>query len=284
MSVRSIVAGIDMGARSIKVVLLEAGAAADVATGAMPAAASDSRVLLRHARFPEGLDLDAAARLAYAEALQCAALEPAQVSRIVATGAARALVDFAHEQVTEVGAAARGVAHLLPAVETVIDVGAEEARALRLDAEGRARDFAANEKCAAGAGAFAESMARALQWSLAEFGAAALSSTQTIPMNAQCTVFAESEVVSLIHAGTPRADIARAVLDAVADRICAMTRSAGISERCALIGGMVHNPGFVRALQAALGVEQLLLPPEPEYVSALGAALLALEGKMALSD
>lgn len=261
------VAGIDMGARSIKVVLLEGESAAACT------------VLLRHAVFPAGLDLDAAARHAYDAALKTLALAPADVQRIVATGAARQLVDFAHEAVTEVGAAARGAFHLLPEVETVIDVGAEEARAIRMGADGKARDFAANEKCAAGAGAFAESMARALQWNLAEFGAAALASTQTIPMNAQCTVFAESEVVSLIHAGTPRQDIARAVLDAVADRICAMTRSAGITQRTALIGGMVHNPGFVRALQAALGVQELLLPPEPEYVSALGAALLALDGK-----
>lgn len=260
-----LVAGIDMGARSIKVLLLDGQCAAD------------SQVRLRHAMFPAGLDLDAAARQAYAEALNIAGVTAGDVQRIVATGAARQLVDFAHEAVTEVGAAARGASHLLPGVETLIDVGAEEARAIRLGMDGKARDFSANEKCAAGAGAFAESMARALQWSLAEFGAAALASTQSIPMNAQCTVFAESEVVSLIHAATPREDIARAVLDAVADRICAMTRSAGITERCALIGGMVHNPGFVRALQSALGIRELWLAPEPEYVSALGAALLATE-------
>ena len=140
---------------------------------------------------------------------------------------------------------------------------------------GRVLDFAANEKCAAGAGAFAESMARALQLTLADFGTASLMSTQAIPMNAQCTVFAESEVVSLIHAATPVPDIARAVLDAVASRVCAMTRRAGIEDAVVLIGGMAHNPGFVRALREALGVGELWLPQAPEYVSALGAALIA---------
>ncbi len=262
-----IYAGIDMGARSIKVVLVKA-------------ASAPAQVLVQHAMFPEGLDLDVAARQAYAAALAQAEIPVDQVQRVVATGVGRKLVGFAAEDVTEVASGGRGAASLFPAVRTVIDVGAEEARALRLDASGQVLDFAANEKCAAGAGAFAESMARALQLDLAGFGAASLRSTQAIPMNAQCTVFAESEVVSLIHAATPIADIARAVLDAVASRICAMTRRVGIETEIALIGGMAYNPGFVRALRDALDVDELMLPTATctaEYVSALGAALIAAD-------
>ncbi len=259
-------AGIDMGARCVKVVFVQAQ------DGAAP------RVVGRHLMFPESLDMDAAAEKAYADALQAAGLGAAQVGRIVATGAARRLARFAHDEVTEVSSGARGAVFLFPAVRTVIDVGAEEGRGIKTSAAGRVIDFAGNEKCAAGAGAFAESMARALQLPLAEFGAASLRSTQAIPMNAQCTVFAESEVVSLIHAATPREDIARAVLDAVASRVCAMVRRVGIEDEVALIGGMVHNPGFVRALQEALGVGRLLLPEAPEYVGALGAALIAQQG------
>jgi benzoyl-CoA reductase subunit D len=258
-----ITAGIDLGARSIKVVIVELAAGGEV------------RVLGQHRMFPESLDMDEAARRAYDDALVAAGLGADEVARIVATGVARKQAHFAHEDVTEVAAGGQGVAHLFPAARTVIDVGAEEARAIRLDASGRVTDFAGNEKCAAGAGAFAESMARALQLTLADFGAASLRSTQALPMNAQCTVFAESEVVSLIHAATPTEDIARAVLDAVASRICAMARRVGIEREVVLIGGMAHNPGFTRALAVALEIDGLLRAEHPEYVGALGAALIA---------
>ncbi|HHY51088.1 MAG TPA: CoA activase, partial [Alphaproteobacteria bacterium] len=168
---------------------------------------------------------------------------------------------------------------MCPAARTVIDVGAEEGRGLKASADGKVVDFAGNEKCAAGAGAFAESMARALQLSLKEFGEASLRSDKVIPMNAQCTVFAESEVVSLIHSSTPKEDIAKSVLDAVASRVCAMVRRVGIDGEVVLIGGMVHNPGFVSSLNTALGTDRISLPEMPEYVSALGAALIAAEGE-----
>lgn len=96
-------------------------------------------------------------------------------------------------------------------------------------------------------------------------------------MNAQCTVFAESEVVSLIHSATPKEDIAKAVLDAVASRVCAMVRRVGIEGNVVLIGGMGHNPGFVASLKNAMAVDEVLLPELPEYVSALGCALIAAE-------
>jgi len=258
--------GIDVGSRSVKLVFVE-----DAATGLV--------VKAMHILFPGELDLAEGAELAYAEGLATAGLCAAQISGVVATGAGRRQAGFACDDVSEVSSAACGAVFLHPAARTVIDVGAEEGRAVRCDAAGHALDFAANEKCAAGAGAFAESMARTLQLSLAEFGAAALRSTRLIPMNAQCTVFAESEVVSLIHAATPVADIARAVLDAVASRVGAMARRVGVDggSEVVLIGGMVNNPGFVRALRGSLGVDRLHLPELPEYVSALGAALIAAE-------
>lgn len=121
-------------------------------------------------------------------------------------------------------------------------------------------------------------MSRALQMTLKEFGDASLLSDKTIPMNAQCTVFAESEVVSLIHSATPKNDIAKAVLDAVASRVCAMVRRVGIDGEVVLIGGMVHNAGFLRdQLKTAMGVDTISLPDMPEYISALGCALVAAE-------
>ena len=132
-------------------------------------------------------------------------------------------------------------------------MGADEARAIKLSPEGKVIDFAINEKCAAGAGAFVEAMSRALDMPLDDFASVSLESTQTIPMNAQCTVFAESEVVSLIHANTPPADIARAVHDAMASRVSAMVRRIGVEDPVVLGGGAALNVGFVKSLVRGAG-------------------------------
>ena len=265
-------AGMDMGSRTIKVVFLE-----ELEVNGAPQLRWG--VKQTHIVFPEDLDLDVAAEKAFNETLEAAGIARDQVTRVASTGAGRKQVRFADEDVTEVSAGARGAVFMCPSARTVIDVGAEEGRGVKADPAGKVVDFAGNEKCAAGAGAFAESMSRALQLTLADFGAASLRSDKTIPMNAQCTVFAESEVVSLIHANTPKEDIAKAVLDAVASRVTAMARRIGIEDDVVLIGGMVHNPGFVQSLQTALGVDKLLLPDLPEYVGALGAALIAADAK-----
>jgi len=159
----------------------------------------------------------------------------------------------------------------------VVDVGADEARAIKLGDGGKVVDFAINEKCAAGAGAFVEAMSRALEMPLAEFAEASLESTQTIPMNAQCTVFAESEVVSLIHANTPPADIARAVHDAMASRVSTMVRRIGVEDPVVLGGGAALNVGFVKALSEALGGPDVHVLADAEYLGAHGAALMAWE-------
>lgn len=265
-----ITAGIDMGSRSIKVVLLE-----EIKVDGAPELKYAVRKV--HVMMPGEMDADEAAEKAYDEALKAAELTRDDVKAVFVTGAGRSQVKFATEGVTEMTAGARGANYMFPQVRTVVDVGAEEGRGVKTDAEGKAIDFAGNEKCAAGAGSFAEAMSRALQMSLKEFGEASLRSDKTIPMNAQCTVFAESEVVSLIHASTPSEDIAKAVLDAVASRICAMVRRVGIEEAVVLIGGMAHSVGFVASLKKALDVQDILLPEMPESISALGCALIAAE-------
>jgi benzoyl-CoA reductase subunit D len=265
-----ITAGIDMGSRSVKVVLLE-----EINVDGAPQL--NYAVKKAHLMMPGDIDADQAAEQAFTEALASAGVSRDQVKSVFATGAGRKQVEFATEVVTEMTAGARGAVYMYPQVRTVVDVGAEEGRGIKTDADGKAIDFAGNEKCAAGAGSFAEAMSRALQMSLKEFGEASLRSDKSIPMNAQCTVFAESEVVSLIHSAIPKEDIAKAVLDAVASRVCAMVRRVGIEEGVVLIGGMVHNPGFVVSLKNAMDVDQVLLPDMPEFVSALGCALIAAE-------
>ncbi len=267
-----ITAGIDMGSRTVKVVFLE-----ELKVEGAPQLKWG--VKGKHMMFPDELDMDVAADKALADGLKEAGISREQVTRIVSTGAGRKQVRFADADVTEVSAGARGAVFMCPSAHTVVDVGAEEGRGVKANAEGKVVDFAGNEKCAAGAGAFAESMARALQLSLKEFGEASLRSDKTIPMNAQCTVFAESEVVSLIHSSTPKEDIAKSVLDAVASRVCAMVRRVGIEGDVILIGGMVNNPGFVASLKASLGIDQINLPEMPEYVSALGAEVIAADGQ-----
>ncbi len=251
-------AGVDCGAKTVKVVIL--GEAGILGWSLLVAAA----------------DTSAAVERAYGEALDRAGVSRQRVKRIVATGCGKLQVGFHQHLVTEVSADARGAVYLFPNARTVIDVGAEEARALRTDSQGRLVDFVINDRCAAGAGVFLESMARALEVKLEEMGPLALQASRKVCLNAQCTVFAESEVVSLMHANTPKPDMARAVHDAIAERIASMVRRIGVEPEVVMVGGVGRNPGVVEALSDLLGVE-VRVPEQPELVGALGAALLGAE-------
>jgi predicted CoA-substrate-specific enzyme activase len=251
-----ITAGIDIGAKTVKVVLAKDGQ------------------MLGKSLVLAGIDTAAATQQAMDQALASANVKKDHVSRMVATGTGRKDCALTDREVTEVGAAAKGAVHVLKSCRSVVDVGAEEGRMVRCDENGKVIDFAYNEKCAAGAGTFAEGMARALQVSLEELGPLSLTSQQAVQMNAQCAVFAESEVVTLIHNKTPRQDIARAVLDAVASRIISMVRKVGFEKDLVLIGGVAKNPGFVAAMKRGLESD-VHVPEDPEYIGALGAALVA---------
>jgi benzoyl-CoA reductase subunit D len=254
-----IVAGIDVGAKNVHAVLMKDG------------------VVVARAAVASGFDHEESAERGLAEAMAAAGVDRADVAVIAATGAGRKALPFADHQPTEVAADGRGAAALAPGARTVVDVGADEARAIRLNPQGKVADFAINEKCAAGAGAFVEAMSRALDMKLDDFARASLDSTETIPMNAQCTVFAESEVVSLIHANTPPGDIARAVHDAMASRVSAMVRRIGVEDPVVLGGGAALNVGFVKSFSEALGGVEVQVLPDPEYLGAYGAALIAWE-------
>jgi benzoyl-CoA reductase subunit D len=193
------------------------------------------------------------------------------------------MVHFAKDDVTVVVADARGAAWLFPSVRTVLDVGAEEGRGIRCGPGGKVGDFVLNEKCAAGAGTFTETMARTLEIKLEDMGRLSMSSQKAIPMNTQCAVFAESEVVSLLHAKTAKEDIARAIHDAIAGRISSLAKTVGLEEDVVLIGGLARNIGFVDSLNRSLELEPLI-PEEPEFVGALGAALIAVSGIQATEE
>ena len=249
-------AGIDCGAKMTKVVLLRDGG------------------VLAKSQTVTGFDQKEAVQKVVDEALGTAGLSLDQLDGVCATGTGRKVVPFEKKEVTEVGAAAKAAVFLVPSARTVADIGAEEGRGIKCDEAGKVIDFAVNEKCAAGSGSFTEAMARALEVSVEDFGKISLQSKQAVPMNAQCAVFAESEVVSLVHAKTPKEDIARAVHDAIASRITAMLRRVGIEKEVVLIGGLALNPGFVAALKRDLEME-IHVPADPEFAGALGAAIAA---------
>ena len=248
--------GIDMGGGNIKVLIL-----------------NDGKVVGKSMVETE-LDRLASGKKALDVALQNANMNKSDLDYIVATGAGRKIIDFADKEFTTVACDARGIISLYPDVKTVIDIGADEARSIKCDDSGKVVDFALNEKCAAGSGAFVAAMARAMQVSQDEFASFSLQSTKSIPINAQCAIFAESEVVSLVHEETDRADICKAVHDAIAARIASMARRIRIEEKVALIGGVAKNKGFLDSLKRELKVE-FIVPADPDFVGALGAALLA---------
>ena len=208
------------------------------------------------------------------KALKEAGITKDDLNKTISTGAGEKLAPFYDETKSIVGCDSLGAVYLHPNARSVIDVGAEEGRGMRCDNTGKILDFEVNEKCAAGAGAFTEAMSRALEVPLEELGALSLKATEEIPMNAQCTVFAESEVVTMVHNKVSKANMAKAVHDAMASRITSMVRKIGFDKDVVLIGGVANNVGFVDSLNNDLGLK-VVVPENPEYVGALGAALAA---------
>ena len=252
-----IVAGIDVGGKNVHIVIKKDGQILGKGTG------------------PTGIKKAEAVEQLYDEILKKAGLKRKDVARVVATGSAAKRVVFASGFIPDVAADARSVIKQIPTARTIIDVGAEEGRAIKVSAEGKVLDFAINEKCAAGTGTFVEAMSRALEISVEELATIALNATQIIPMNAQCAVFGESEVVSLIHQKITKPDISRAVMDAIAGRIGSLARIVGLERDVIVIGGMARNAGFVDSLKKTIGMP-VAVPRDPDYIGALGAAEAAL--------
>ncbi|MGD9330532.1 MAG: acyl-CoA dehydratase activase [Desulfobacterales bacterium] len=199
------------------------------------------------------------------------------VDRIVATGYGRKRVDFAHKAVTEITCHARGAYFQDPAVRSIIDIGGQDSKAISLNADGGVRDFAMNDKCAAGTGRFLEVMARGLEVDLDDFGALSLEAQHPAAISSLCTVFAESEVISLIAKGARRADIIAGIHESVAARVVAMAKRAGLQPPVMMTGGVAHNIGVVKALETKLG-HHLRVSPHAQVNGAIGAACLAAEG------
>ncbi|MHC1585562.1 MAG: acyl-CoA dehydratase activase [Candidatus Syntropharchaeia archaeon] len=249
-------AGIDVGSLCTKTVILE-----------------DEKIL-SYSILRSGAAYRGAAESSMNEALKNAGLKIEEVKRIISTGYGRRRVPFADREVTEITCHATGAKKLFPDVHTVIDIGGQDSKVIRVNDEGRAINFVMNDKCAAGTGRFLEVMALALEVDIEELGELSFQSKKDIEVSSICTVFAETEVISLLSQGEEKADIASAIHRSIARRIVGMVGQLGIEERIVMTGGVAKNPGTVHAIEELLG-KKISVPEEPQIVGAFGAAIIA---------
>jgi (R)-2-hydroxyacyl-CoA dehydratese activating ATPase len=201
-------------------------------------------------------------------------LEFSAMEKIVSTGYGRASVEAAHKAITEITCHAAGVHFCAPHVRSIIDIGGQDSKSIALEDNGRVRDFTMNDKCAAGTGRFLEVMARALQVDLEEFGEISLRADRPGKISSLCTVFAESEVISLISKGESRENIIAGIHESIATRIAAMAGRVGVRAPLMMTGGVAKNAGVVRALEKKLGMA-IEVSPSAQVMGAIGAAVLA---------
>lgn len=208
--------------------------------------------------------------------LRKAGLERQDVSLIVSTGYGRVSIPFADRTVTEISCHGRGALYFNPGVRTILDIGGQDSKAIRLNDKGEVADFVMNDKCAAGTGRFLEAMARTLEIGIDELGPVSLRSEKAVEISSMCTVFAESEVISLIAQNCEKADIANGVHRAIAGKAYSLLSRVGFEPEYMMTGGVARNPGVVKAVEERLGAK-LFLCEDPEIVGAVGAALFGLE-------
>lgn len=255
-----IAAGIDVGSLCTKAVILN----------------EDGKILASNVS-RSGAYYTGAAEAAMEQVLQSAGLKIDDVGCIIATGYGRAKVPFAKRHVTEITCHARGAKSLFPDVRTVIDIGGQDSKVIYVNDQGHPANFVMNDKCAAGTGRFLEVMAGALEVELDEMGDLSFSAgDEPVEVSSMCTVFAETEVISLLAQGHHKSDIAAAIFSSIARRVTGLAGQLGVQEPVAMSGGVAKGQGMVRALEKKLGTS-LLLPPEPQIVGALGAAIIAAE-------
>jgi (R)-2-hydroxyacyl-CoA dehydratese activating ATPase len=252
-----ICAGIDAGSRAIKVVLV------DSETGEVLASGSTE----------QGVRQAELASTLFERVLGESGIDPRAVERTVATGYGRNMIHGADSTITEITCHAAGVLHLVPEARTVIEIGGQDSKLLRLDPKGKVRDFKMNDRCAAGTGRFLEVVATRLGVELDRFGEMARSCTEATSISSMCVVFAETEIVGLLGTGVAPEQIAAGVQVSIASRIAAMVGRRS-EEPIVFTGGVALVPGMDAALQKALG-KAVTVVPEPMSSGALGAALLA---------
>jgi predicted CoA-substrate-specific enzyme activase len=256
-----ITAGIDVGAATTKVVILK-----------------DTKILAKAITSTKA-DPNLAAKLVMKRALKQAKLSKSNVKYIVSTGYGRRAIEYGNKVITEITANTRGARFLgspFGKIRTIIDLGGQDSKVIALDKEGNITNFALNEKCAAGTGRFLEVMAAHLGVRLEDLGRLSLRSKKPIKINATCTVFAGSEVISLVAQRKKKEDIIAGLHTSIAKRLAMLAREVGVKEVVFFDGGGAKNIGIKKALEGELGMK-IHVPKEPQFVIALGAALIAAE-------
>jgi predicted CoA-substrate-specific enzyme activase len=250
-------AGIDAGSRMIKIVIFDAGQSRIIAAGSAD----------------QGIEQNALALELYQRLLREHGIDAAQVGRIVATGYGRNLIDFADTTVTEITCHAWGVRHGAPGVRTIIEIGGQDSKVIRLGTGGTVQDFMMNDRCAAGTGRFLEVVTTRLNLRLEEVSAIAARSTRPAAISSMCVVFAETEMIGLLAAGTPPEDIIAGIQASIATRVCALA-GRRVDAQVVFTGGVANIPGMDSALEKTLG-QPVAIAPHPHLTGALGAAILA---------
>ncbi len=194
---------------------------------------------------------------------------------LIGTGYGRNEVPFANENISEISCHAMGAFWCDPSIKTIVDIGGQDMKAIGVAEDGTVREFAMNDKCAAGTGRFFEAMSRIFRMDLDEFSKLSLSASKTIPVTAQCSVFAETEVISLLAKRNPPADIAAGIQNAVGKRCFTLLKRVGLKPRLTVTGGCAKNQGLLMELKRLFQIDIAPLTVDPQLIGALGAAILA---------
>jgi (R)-2-hydroxyacyl-CoA dehydratese activating ATPase len=253
------VAGCDIGSMSAKAVIMK-----------------DAEVLSSHVIFAKP-DPEESAREVIGEALKNGGITWEDIRYCVSTGYGRNNISFGDQAESEITCHGRGAWHLMPNVRMVIDIGGQDAKAIRLDGSGKVARYAYNDRCASGTGRFLEVMAAAMGIRLENMGDVSSQAKNPINISNQCVVFAETEIISLINAGRELPDIVGGLHRALAHRVAAMVRGIELEKEITMTGGVAKNEGMFNALEEALGVKLLRMGTNPQITGALGAALIAQE-------
>jgi predicted CoA-substrate-specific enzyme activase len=252
-------AGVDVGSTQTKAVLI------DMAGRIVGRSLNDT-----------GANVIVAAQTAFDAALIDAGVREEEVEYVVGTGYGRYKVTFGNRQVTEISCHGRGRAHMFPGTRTVIDMGGQDTKAIRVSADGEIEDFCMNDKCAAGTGRFLGAASAALEIPLPDLGPTALKAERAVKISTTCTVFAESEILSWLGRGRKVEDILLGVHQSIASRSIGLLRRVGVESEVTFTGGVAKNEGMVRTLEKGLGVK-LNVSDDSHYMGALGAALFAMD-------
>ncbi len=232
--------------------------------------------MVAHHLLPSGANYRITAQKIRDELLAKAKLSPEDIAYTVATGQGAANALYASQQVTDIRCCARGTNHIFPSVRTVIDVQAQSSQVIRINEQGLVTNFSVSEKCAAGSGRFLEVMANVLQVDLKDIGPLSLKAKNPVAFTTSCAVFGESEAISRVAEGNTKEDILAGVHFALANKISALVDRVGLAMDCAISGGGGLDTGLIARIEQKLGVK-LLVPPHPQLVTALGAAIIAEE-------